>query len=540
MKNYIKYIIWSLSLICFSTSYAQEMSWKERRLFNLSVYNAIEDYEQYGVMFDERDGRYFTRIFDSNDIMIYNDLLGLSGEKSLSVENYVATLTEEADLVDLIVKNVEIGQVYRDGDTWKIDVKFNKEMSYYNNNGIRLSSTVYYGAEYNMSATFAWDSQRQRAKLVSLDGVVDSAVEPLPEDYIAIERAKVVNKAGEQELDPRDLEVLCNGNNLKFVDVYNQAVLPYSIADAKFVYPTDNDINIKPVKVQDMEGLYYLKYRPTHWRVKLNYELSLLDNYNIQFSDDRIKSTSSSHEFALDFGYVFPSSSNFKVGIFLGVGAAMNSINTELESLDYVTATNGLADIDRDEYNRHYSLKNIRQEFSSTDIVMPLYVDMEYRFSKWFSMYLDLGVKAYFNVASGVNSFKADYSTYGVYSKYDNLVLDERSGINGFTNGSTLDESNLINEFKPQVFSIDAFGGLGFRATIVKGLQLACGVSYQLGLTDYFAPVENVVKSDGKLGNALVEYTAANNKENVRNMVEAATSFKRQSLKLNVGLILKF
>lgn len=540
MKNYIKYIIWSLSLICFSASYAQNMPWDERRLFNLGVYNAIEEYEKYGDMFDERDGRYFTRIFDSGDVMIYNDLLGLSALKSLPVDNYVVTLTDKADLVDIVVKDVQIGQVYRNGDKWMVDVKFNKALSYYNTSGIRLSSTVYYGADYNMTATFAWDSNAKRAKMVALNGAVESEVEPLPEEYVAIERATVVNKAGEKELDPRDLEVLCNDKNLNFIDVYNQAVVPYTIDKAKFVYPTDNDISIKPVQVQDMPGLYYLKYKPTHWRTKLHYEFSLLDHYNIKLTDDRIKTESSSHEFAVDFGYVFPSASMFKVGLFLGVGAAMNNISMELESLDYVTSTDGAADIDGDKYKRYYSLKNISQKFTSTDFVIPFYVDCEIRFSKWVSMYADLGVKAYLNMVSAVKEFRADYSTYGVYPTYDNLVLDERSGINGFTNGSVLDEGDLVNEFKPQVFSIDAFGSLGFRANIVKGLQFTCGVSYQLGLTNYFAPVENVLDSNGKLGNAWVEYTAENDRENVRNMVEAATSFKRQSLKLNVGLILKF
>ena len=78
MKNYIKYIIWSLSLICFSASYAQKMPIDEQRLFNLSIYNAMEDYEKYGDLFDEREGRYFKRIFASGTVMVYNDLLGLS------------------------------------------------------------------------------------------------------------------------------------------------------------------------------------------------------------------------------------------------------------------------------------------------------------------------------------------------------------------------------------------------------------------------------------------------------------------------------
>ena len=540
MKNYIKYIIWSLSLICFSASYAQKMPIDEQRLFNLSIYNAMEDYEKYGDLFDEREGRYFKLIFASGTVMVYNDLLGLSLEKSMNVDQYMEKLTDEAELVDISIDSVQFGSIYSDGNIWKIDVTFNKKMSYYNNGGIRLSSMVYYGAEYNMCATFAWDSQSKRAKMVALDGKVDSEVEPLPLEYFAIERAYVVDKEGNKELDNRDLEVLCNGKNLKFVDVYNQAVLPYSIKKTKFVYPYDNDINLKPVKVQDMNSIYYLKYRPTHWRTKLHYEFCLQDHYNIQLATDNINATSSSNEFAVDFGYVFPSSTKLKTGLFLGVGASMNNIKFNSESFDYSTETDGNADIDGDKYTRYYALKGVKQEFSTVDLVVPFYVDLEYRFSNWFSMYMDLGAKAYLNIDATMDKFEGKYSTYGVYSKYDNLKLDERSGINGFTDNGVLNEENLINEFIPESFSIDAFGSLGFRATIVKGLQFNCGVSYQMGLNDYVAPYDNTVDGSNILENALINYTAADNKENVRNLVEATTSIKRQSLKLNVGLILKF
>lgn len=541
MKNYIKYIICSLSLVCFGTTFAQNMPMNERRLFNLSIYNAMEDYEKHGDMFDDRDSRYFIRLFDSKDVIVYNDLLGLSFEKNLSVDKYVTTLIDEAELVDISIKNVQLGQVYRDGNAWKVDVTFDKTMSYHNNGGIRLSSTVYYGAEYKMIATFVWDSQSKRAKIVALNGKVDSDAEPLPKGYIAIERAYIVNKkTGEKELDSRDLEVLCNGKTLKFIDMYNQSVLPYTLETAKFVYPFDNDINVKPVKVQDYDGLYSLKYRPTHWRTKFHYEFSLLDHYNIKFATDKVSATSSSNEFAVDFGYIFPSSSKFKTGLFLGVGASMNKIKLDIDSMDYHSVTDGKADIDGDKYNRYYSLRNVTQEFSSMDIVVPFYIDFEYRFTDWFSMYMNLGVKAYFNVDAAMEHFEGEYSTYGVYTKYDNLLLDERSGINGFTNNGVLSEQNLVNDFVPELFTLDAFGSLGFRATVVKNLQLACGVSYQMGLNDYVVPVENPVNGTKVLNNALIYYTAANNRENIRNLIEAATSFKRQSLKLNVGLILKF
>ncbi len=553
MKNYIKYIICSLSLICFGTSFAQDLSWGEKRRFRLCVYTAMENYEMYSSLFDDNYRAGFASLFQYDDMEIYNDLLGVSTDATLTVSEYITAVEKKADNVNVRIRNINVGEFYWTDNHWQVDVKFDKEMQYFNAGGLLLSSKLYYDADYSMSATFVLDSEEDEdgesvftARFVSLNGEMKSEKAPLPENYFAVSRSKIKDKTGGEMLDPRDLDAAWNGNKLHFMEFseLNYAFVPESIDKVKFTYPRDNDISVKYLPVSGYKDLYYLKYKPTHWRTKLQYEFSLLDHYNIKLTNDRIKTGSSSHEFGIDFGYVFPSASIFKTGLFLGVGAAMNKFNMELESSDYVVSTNGKADIDGDRYYRYYSLRNIKQEFSTIDLVVPLYLEFDIRFSKWISMYMDLGAKAYLNMVSNVDSYSAEYSTYGVYQDYDNLVLDEKSGINGFTNNGVLDETDLINPFKPQMFSIDAFGSIGFRATLAKMLQLTCGVSYQYGLNNYVVPAaeEQQLKfdSDVSLDKAFVNYTASNDKENVRNMVDAATSFRRQSLKLNVGLILKF
>lgn len=553
MKNYIKYIICSLSLICFGTSFAQDLSWGEQRRFRLCIYTAMENYEMYSSLYDDNYRAGFASLFKYNDLEIYNDLLGVSTAASLSVNDYIRIVEKKADNIDVKIRNINVGEFYWKDDSWHVDVKFDKEMKYFNAGGLMLSSKLYYGVDYNMAATFVLEQEEGEegedeyvARIISLKGEMNSEKAPLPENYFAVSRSKIKEKSGAEYYDPRDLDASWNGNKFDFMEFseMSYAFVPESIDKVKFAYPRDNDISVKHVPVSAYQNLYYLKYKPTHWRTKLQYEFSLLDHYNIKLTDERVKTESSSQEFGVDFGYIFPSASIFKTGLFLGVGAAMNKIKMELESSDYIVSTNGKADIDGDRYDRYYSLKNISQEFSTMDLVIPLYLEFDIRFSKWVSMYVDLGAKAYLNMTSKIDSYSAEYSTYGVYPDYDNLVLDERSGINGFTNRGVLNESNLVNEFKPNVFSIDAFGSLGFRATLAKMLQLTCGVSYQYGLNNYISSFaeEQQLSFDGKvtMDKAFVNYTVSDNKENVRNMVDAATSFRRQSLKLNVGLILKF
>ena len=89
MKNYIKYIICSLSLICFGTSFAQDLSWGEQRRFRLCIYTAMENYEMYSSLYDDNYRAGFASLFKYNDLEIYNDLLGVSTAASLSVNDYI-------------------------------------------------------------------------------------------------------------------------------------------------------------------------------------------------------------------------------------------------------------------------------------------------------------------------------------------------------------------------------------------------------------------------------------------------------------------
>lgn len=543
MKNYIRYIICSLSILCFSTSYAQELSWRDKRLLKLAVYNAVEDYEINGSLSDENSKEKFVRLFESANLQIYNDLLGVSTATTLSVFDYIKCVEEKLNYFNFRIRNINIGDFYEKDGRWFVDVTFDKEVESYNKNDIPLFSKAYYGTDYSMSVTYVCKGNNE-VGIVVLNGEMKSDVAPLPEEFFAIERSKVNDKDGNEIPNPRDLEVLYNGNRLNFMKILesNYALLPGTIKKEKLSYPSDNDINVKYVSVNNSHGLFYLKYRPTHWRLKLRSDFTLGDYYNfdIEHKDD-IVTKSSSNEFALELGYVFPSSKKLKVGLFFGAGIAMNKFELGFDSWDYSSLTNGSADVDGDKYTRHYSLKNFKQEYSTMDVMAPVYLDFEYRFSKWFSMYVDLGAKAYYNLESEVGTLYGEYSTYGVYSQYDNLLLDYQSGINGFTDNGVLGDGNIINKvLEPEEFTFDAFGSLGFRVGITKNLQLGCGATYQMGLTEYFTNAVNTIGMSNQQENVLVMYSTAQNKEIVRSMIDAASSVKRQTLKLNVGLTLKF
>lgn len=543
MEKYIKYIIWSLSLVCFSTSYAQELSWKEQRLFRLGIYNAIESYEMFASLYDEnlKDG--FASLFESGNTRIYNDQLGISTEPTLTVNEYIKNFEDKVEVINHVnVRNIRIGNLYLENDRWQADVAFDKNIGYFTKSGLPISSKAYYGADYKMIATFALDNDGE-VRIVSLKGEMESDRAPLPDDYFAVKRSIIKDKNGNEIPNPRDLNAIWNDNKFDFMSIseVEYAFVPMTIENVKFQYHRDNDIYVKPIAVEGSKDMYYLRYEPVHWRLKVRSDFTTGNHYMFEIGNDKIETKSESNEFALELGYVIPSSKKLKVGLFFGAGIALNKFEMALDSWNYSSTTTGSADIDGDAYTRYYFLNNIKQEYSTTDVMSLVYLDFERRFSKWFSMYLDLGAKGYYNINAEHGAFSADYSTYGVYTKYDNLKLDYRSGINGFTEAGKLDSENLsADELKPEEFTYDAFGSLGFRIGITRWLQLDCGATYQMGMAEYIKRTDNILGKSTNPNDVLVMYSASQNKENVRSMIEAATSVKRESLKINVGIILKF
>ena len=543
MEKYIKYIIWSLSLVCFSTSYAQELSWKEQRLFRLGIYNAIESYEMFASLYNEnlKDG--FASLFESGNTRIYNDQLGISTEPTLTVNEYIKNFEDKVEVINHVnVRNIRIGNLYLENDRWQTDVAFDKNIGYFTKSGLPISSKAYYGADYKMIATFALDNDGE-VRIVSLKGEMESDRAPLPDDYFAVKRSIIKDKNGNEIPNPRDLNAIWNDNKFDFMSIseIEYAFVPMTIENVKFQYHRDNDIYVKPIAVKGSKDMYYLRYEPAHWRLKVRSDFTTGNHYMFEIGNDKIETKSESNEFALELGYVIPSSKKLKVGLFFGAGIALNKFEMALDSWNYSSTTTGSADIDGDAYTRYYFLNNIKQEYSTTDVMSLVYLDFERRFSKWFSMYLDFGAKGYYNINAEHGAFSADYSTYGVYTKYDNLKLDYRSGINGFTEAGKLDSENLsADELKPEEFTYDAFGSLGFRIGITRWLQLDCGATYQMGMAEYIKRTDNILGKSTSPNDVLVMYSASQNKENVRSMIEAATSVKRESLKVNVGIILKF
>lgn len=528
MKITFKYILTlGILVLSFSALKAQSMSNEQMRLFKLDALRLIEDYETNSTLEDYEAVENFTSLFESDSVMIYNDLLGFSASPTISVRDYANTFLSKGKTPKMIVKNVTGGDVYSDANNWLIDVSFAKELDYTDACGTLLSSSDYYGADHQLKAVVAMDKESGRTFIKSLTGDIKSNRAPLPVNYA------VVRTSGNR----MDNDVLCNGQRLVF-NKFNQALVPSNPVLTYY----DEDVNLKITREPGKCEAYTLSFKPVHWRVKLRGEMSIGDFYKASNAPSNLKLTSSGTDFGLDVGYIFPGKGRMKLGVFLGAAYSMSKLDMDLGDINYNYDAPADADKDQDTYKRYYQLSDVKQSIKVNSLMVPVYVDVDFRLGRKYSIYVQAGVKGYLKMSAKADPLQGSAYAYGVYPKYGDLLLDEswdsqQFGTRSFGN-SAQDDSDI--EFKS--FSLDGFAGLGFRFNVFGPLILDIGANYQMGLIDCFSgPGTATTAHSGSTteSQALMYYKVASG-EHTRNLVNSLDKVKRQALNINVGLMIKF
>lgn len=490
---------------------AQTMSLSEEHRLNLDVLRTLETYEASATLRNNDDAVTFTSLFPNDEVRIYNDLIGISDRPDLRVTDYVRLMRNSANSPVITLRNVRKKGVEDGGDKWIVTLTFDKEIRYTNKCGAILSSKGYYAKDYNMEVRIARDKNTGDCVIESLTGNMDSDLPRLGGDFAILERH-----------DPRDLRVTNYGKPIEF-NSFDQAFLatPYKLG----YY--DDDANMKVVNPDPMCNRLSLTYKPLRWRLKPHYDMSIGDYYNLGEVPNGMTATMSGSEFGLDIGYIFPSKGRFKVGLFFGAGYAMSKLNLTANNMSFVTSEP--EDVDGDSYERHSTVEGLAQKFEIKNIVVPIYLDFEYRFHTYVSAFFRLGAKAYVNVGSSASIEGGSVTAYGVYPQYGDLVIAENY-MNGFGTHSLTD---AVFEEDPtfNTASFDAFGGIGVRAKIVGPLSIEAGVNYQYGITD-------VMNCTTDRNYPIVAYNGSTN--NVKNLALELNQVRRSGLRLSLGLMLKF
>lgn len=523
-----------LVLVCIQTtfapsSFAQKGFTKIERTILDKALTMIEDYETLSAVSDEEAYYSFMELFNDEDLLIYNDLLGSSDKRMITVKEYADYQMNNAKNKQVFCTNIKKNRFWEDDGIWKVEYSFEKVSSYANKCGVYFSSRDFYGETYNMKMIVAYSEDTEKCTIESLTGDIQSTKKLAPNFYTF------------QKTSNSDNSLKYKGKDIKF-NSYGQSFLDSDVDKEQF---SCYDPDFLPLPQVDSQCRFVtMNYKARRMMIKAHYDMGLGKAFAFNENSSEVDSKASSNSFGVDFGYFFPSKSICKVGLFAGIGMTQTKMDMSYSNNDYSFRTN--QDIDGDEYIRHYTNLSMTQEIKMTDVNIPVYLDFNFRTSQYLTVYFDLGVRANLNLSNNMDaSAKVDY-VYGVYPKYDDLLLNGNWGYNGFgkVQLSNVDLSN--NDIADiSKFTADAFGGAGIRIFIPKTtLAVDLGANYTFGFMDVVKASSDPLnlKGTGTYNNALIYNTmsGSSSTEHVRSLTEAVNGISRQGLKLCIGLAYKF
>lgn len=522
------FIIAIIATAAFAQSPTPEQTYK----MNADALKMVLDYKAQANM---NKPRRFVRLFANEDMQIYNDLLGLSTQKTLSVKNYRTLMEKEALYPTIKVQNFRKNKIYKENGLWMMDITFEKELSYTDKCGVLFSTEEYYGEYHTINMSLVWDENLQTCTIAKLSGKNNSTVKALT-DY------KVIVASDDAKDQKRERNVRVNGRHLKF-NSFSQCIIP---ANAEIEYVNDDDMKFELVQNETGCEVYSIAYNPMSMRLKPHYNIGVVPFG--KSANGLSLSKSIHHEFGLDLGYMIPTNGLFQMGFYAGVGFASSSVVLGMDTIHYHYQAGSEADIDGDSYTRHYTIERASQKLSMKDLTIPIYLDFNFHLHKIVSLYLDLGIKNYINLSANLSDLTGTYSSWGVYPQYSDLVLDHTTGLTQFAaSGTALPAQTTSSTMDINGYSMDLLSALGVRIKLKDKqffpLYFDFSIGYQHSL---LAPYKNAnaltvsdIQGNVSAQEAFSTYTVESG-ESAMPLSAFVSDLKRKMVTLNFGITYKF
>ena len=521
-------IIAIIATVAFAQSPTPEQTYK----MNADALKMVLDYKAQANM---NKPRRFVRLFANEDMQIYNDLLGLSTQKTLSVKNYRTLMEKEALYPTIKVQNFRKNKIYKENGLWMMDITFEKELSYTDKCGVLFSTEEYYGEYHTINMSLVWDENLQTCTIAKLSGKNNSTVKALTE-------YKVIVASDDAKDQKRERNVRVDGRHLKF-NSFSQCIIP---ANAEITYVNDDDMKFELVQNETGCEVYSIAYNPMSMRLKPHYNIGVVPFG--KSANGLSLSKSIHHEFGLDLGYMIPTNGLFQMGFYAGVGFASSSVVLDMDTIHYHYQAGSEADIDGDSYTRHYTIERASQKLSMKDLTIPIYLDFNFHLHKIVSLYLDLGIKNYINLSANLSDLTGTYSSWGVYPQYSDLVLDHTTGLTQFAaSGTALPAQTTSSTMDINGYSMDLLSALGVRVKLKDKqffpLYFDFSIGYQHSL---LAPYKNAnaltvsdIQGNVSAQEAFSTYTVESG-ESLLPLSAFVSDLKRKMVTLNFGITYKF
>ncbi len=506
----------------------QEM--REKALSTIRV-----DYEMNATLNGQEAQYAFLTLFVDENAPVYNDLLGQQSDNMLTAAKYVSVLGGAGLRTKRVaIKNLRvIEEPQKVNGVWKVKVAFDKELSYYDRCGVFFSSREFFQDDYHLVATMVYDNIDGRCRIERIDGSSGNR-RRLPSEYF------VFKQTDERDalLNYHDQPLSFNSNKQAFLmGTYDSNGFTHPKYSPNKLQPFTNDCNMVMMKYGTSGGGSPIEF-DGQICLRLNMGMGLGDALSITGGDGLTDQKTSGMNFGIDVGYQFLSTDAYKLSAYVGLGIATSKIEAGYKKSDYKYETQGEADIDGDSYERHYDNLKINQKVSLTDLAIPIYLDAEFCLGPIVSVYADLGARLNFNMSKSLDMGEVSATDiYGIYRKYNNMRFDSEWGSNGFKKGDPvmISTNKMDTELEGlNSMTADLMGGLGVRFNIPNSpVAIDLGASYMMGLGE-------IIKNDAVVRNpSFITYTLEGG-EQVQSLTDTMESVKKQSLRLNIGLIYKF
>ena len=525
--NIKKKILSAALLACISLSAMAQQSIiaQQRRAIDEAL-TTLEDYISMATILDNETYYNFIDLFESPTVQVYNDLIGLSTASNIPVNQYAARLSRGVGNKKVLISNVRNEGASFTNGKWQIKLSFDKRISYIDSCGTFLSSYEYFDSlDYRLTATLNYDPSKNLCKISEIIGKIDSS-KKLGSQFFAFQRT-----------DPRDDELYYKKDLLKF-NSYDQALLVGSrdsiALKNDFSYSNPDMV----LRLQTNDCLVSMKYKLRRLRLRSHFEFGLGNAYLCDGDDVFSDSKNAGYSFGLDLGIGIASSRSFSLAIYTGIGFSQSTMDLSYQNSDY--SFESKADVDGENYIRHYKDLKLSQKMKFNELNIPLYLDFNFKIVNSLSFYIDLGARFDLDMGHKADATEGSAEAYGIYTQYNNLKLDNHWPYNGFGNHQygnvDLVNADLINV---NSFTVSGMGGVGFRYNLSNiPLSFELGTNYVMGLMNL---IETTSISAPGNSTPIVFNTISgtSSAEHVRNLTEMLKSMKRQQLRFNIGLIYK-
>lgn len=558
-KQIISSLAMCVALCGAQQAMAQKLKAADEQLILLKIVELFDEYESYAAIDESfsNNASFFRSLFTSANASVYNDIVGISKGESLSVNEYAKLLANNSLTTRIVISNISHGEFKKQGGVWKVECTFDKSVNLTDLCGVEFASDYLFDSKpYKLKATICYDGDEDICRFEKIEAV-ETYPNPIPENL------RVLKYNNE-----KDYTVTFRGKSLRDrgFNAMNQAFVS---ADDPIGYPDpETSVKLIPCDEADACNFWQLKYVPHHWRAKFHYDIPCTNIYNIHSALGNLYQKSTATELGLDIGYLMASKGKMRYAINFGVGYSTTTmdLNTvepsksgsgEADALQPQTGYNfhyhcdGTNEANGVDYERYYEGVCASEQVKVGSVFVPIYLDFECIINKYVSAYLSVGVKNYLNLSSSLTNETHINNIYGVFAPPYDGIIDGRYPYDGFGTPKPENIRLVSDAVNPKKYSLDAIAGLGVRIHPYYRLPLyiEAGAYYQMGVLPAFDmngrgsnsdPLCKLTleKDDSKTGHAYLE--SIHPIEYVQSLSSSLDTWRRQNLKVNIGLIYKF